>query len=209
MFNIWVDYPSYDEELAVVKRPPVTWTSRCLRSFQPAEEILRFQGSCRIPYPRTCWSTRSGWRPAHAQVRQVHRTTVQQHVSWEPVPGPPNTWSSAPNVTPWPEVDSLRTSRTQAVARRSCVTGWCAPQGRGPREVRRLLVEALLDGLLPVRTSSANFGGIEEPRELHPHATSCSPAFAVLTALLVPGPGPANEHGHRWWTTGTTNSRSA
>ena len=82
MFNIWVDYPSYDEELAVVKAT----TSDLDFQVSPvlsAEEILRFQGLVRrIPVPENVleYAVRlaTSTRPGTAGAPDV----VQQHVSW-------------------------------------------------------------------------------------------------------------------------------
>lgn len=82
MFNIWVDYPSYDEELAVVKAT----TSDLDVQVSPvlsAEEILRFQGLVRrIPVPENVleYAVRlaTSTRPGTAGAPDV----VQQHVSW-------------------------------------------------------------------------------------------------------------------------------
>lgn len=46
MFNIWVDYPSHEEELAVVKRTTTDSTAE-LRPILSAEEILHFQALVR------------------------------------------------------------------------------------------------------------------------------------------------------------------
>ena len=82
MFNIWVDYPTYEEELAVVKAT----TSDAAAEVRPvlnAEEILFYQGLVRrIPVPENVMeyavrlATRT--RPGHDGVPAI----INEHVSW-------------------------------------------------------------------------------------------------------------------------------
>jgi MoxR-like ATPase len=51
MFNIWVDYPSYEEELAVVKATTGDVEAPTLQPVLTAEEIL-FVSRARAPHPR-------------------------------------------------------------------------------------------------------------------------------------------------------------
>ncbi len=55
MFNIWVDYPTYDEEIAIVKST-TTDTSSALSSILSGEEIMYFQNLVRrIPVPESVY----------------------------------------------------------------------------------------------------------------------------------------------------------
>lgn len=82
MFNIWVDYPAYQEELAVVKAT----TGGAAVQVQPVlsrEQILFYQGLVRrIPVPENVLeyavklATRT--RPGHQDTPQI----VTDHVSW-------------------------------------------------------------------------------------------------------------------------------
>lgn len=82
MFNIWVDYPSYSEELAIVKSTTVDSTSQ-LNKIMNAEEIVYFQNLIRkIPVTdnvieygvKLASSTRAGSEYAN--------TMVNDYLSW-------------------------------------------------------------------------------------------------------------------------------
>lgn len=82
MFNIWVDYPSYSEELAIVKSTTVDSTSQ-LNKIMNAEEIVYFQNLIRkipvtdnvIEYAvKLASSTRAGSEYAN--------TMVNDYLSW-------------------------------------------------------------------------------------------------------------------------------
>ncbi|MCB0779729.1 MAG: MoxR family ATPase, partial [Flavobacteriales bacterium] len=82
MFNIWVDYPTYDEELEVV-RSTTNDVAAEVRPVLEAEEILHFQGLVRrIPVPENVleYAVRlaTSTRPGHQGVPQV----INDHVSW-------------------------------------------------------------------------------------------------------------------------------
>ncbi|MBP8822425.1 MAG: MoxR family ATPase [Flavobacteriales bacterium] len=82
MFNIWVDYPTFDEELAVV-RSTTGGTSTQVQPVIDQEQILFYQGLVRrLPVPDNVLeyavrlATRT--RPGHKDTPQV----VSDHVSW-------------------------------------------------------------------------------------------------------------------------------
>ena len=82
MFNIWVDYPTYEEELAVVKATTSDTASE-VKPVLSAEEILFYQGLVRrIPVPDNVMeyavrlATRT--RPGHQGVPDI----INEHVSW-------------------------------------------------------------------------------------------------------------------------------
>ncbi|MCB9170749.1 MAG: MoxR family ATPase [Flavobacteriales bacterium] len=82
MFNIWVDYPSYEEELAVVKAT-TSDTATEVRPVLTAEEILFFQGLVRrIPVPDNVVEYAVGLAARTRPGLNGAPAVIEDHVSW-------------------------------------------------------------------------------------------------------------------------------
>lgn len=82
MFNVWVDYPTYEEELAVVKATTQDTDVQVNHVLQ-AEDILFFQGLVRrVPVPQNVMeyavTLASSTRPGYDGVKPV----ISEYVSW-------------------------------------------------------------------------------------------------------------------------------
>ena len=99
MFNIFLNYPSYQEEVSIVK---VTTSDepRTVQTILSAEDILAFQHLVRrVPIADNV--VEYAVRLSHL-TGQVLTAKPRQTIFWSGAlaPGPHNTWYWAPNVMP-------------------------------------------------------------------------------------------------------------
>lgn len=82
MFNIWVDYPAFEEELAVVKATTGDGSPE-LRPVMSAEEILYYQGLVRrIPVPDNVMEYAVGLATRTRPGRPGTPDVINEHVGW-------------------------------------------------------------------------------------------------------------------------------